>query len=161
MVDSAAKDFLTFSDGQMPCKNLLLKNKLVMVTSHVVTPDLQTVFMYKIPNATDPNDIYSNRFTSSNTLKINRITCQVMGTPNTDYCAFNIEKRGEFTPETAGTKIVAVDLVADVAGFLTQGYVLDSPTCTAGQWLVLTCTGKTAAPTALFVSVELMITDVA
>jgi len=83
----------------------------------------------------------------------NNITItEVSAYTNTGTVTFNIEERGETTPNTAGTDVMTSDLVADdnqqeTTTFSNSGIARDS-------WLILNVTSKTGDPTIFGVTIR-------
>lgn len=83
----------------------------------------------------------------------NNITItEIAAYTNTGTVTFNIEERGETTPNTAGTDVMTSDLVADdnqqeTTTFSNSGIARDS-------WLVLNVTSKTGDPTIFGVTIR-------
>ena len=77
---------------------------------------------------------------------------RIIGVTDVGTVDFNIEKRGQLTPDVAGTDVEAVDLQATAAGLNDTSFT--SPAISAGTWLHYSASAIASSPTKVWIGVE-------
>lgn len=150
--------------GGQPASAYLLKSDS---TIYLTPSDANSAYASKSHTHTEFYDTLAISFGIMDTVTIgdyagrkienNIIITEVSAYTNTGTVTFNIEERGETTPNTAGTDVMTSDLVADdnqqeTTTFSNSGIARDS-------WLVLNVTSKTGDPTIFGVTIRYVKTN--